>query len=82
MLSVTAHRIGLMFKLPGEQTQLNSFVPFKHGVYAKRVFAPLGSKFFPLKYIPFQKGVGVQESKLVATKVVSLVNKDEKTSSL
>ena len=40
------------------------FSPCAKGVYSKRKeFAPTGSKFFPFRVDPFQKGIGIHKSK-------------------
>ena len=44
---------------------------------ANSEFAPLGSKFFPVRVDSFQKGLGVQENKQEVAKVVSLVKQAE-----
>ena len=56
--------------LSRETTLLNFFAPFWKVVYSKKKeFAPPRSKFFLLEKTPFQKGIGVQESKQEATNV-------------
>ena len=44
----------------------------------RKTFARTGRKFFPCGVNPFQKGIGVQESKQEDTKVVSLVRNGRK----
>ena len=43
----------------------------------RKKLAPYGSKFFPFRVDPFQKGLGVQESKQEVTKVISLAKMAE-----
>ena len=53
------------------------WLPSEKGVYSEmKEFAPLGSKFFPLRIdplTPFRRDLKFQESKHEVTKVVSLV---------
>ena len=50
------------------------------GVYSTRnELAPYGSKFFPFRVDPFQKGLGVDESEQEFSKVDSLCKNDEKS---
>ena len=58
--------------LSGEATLSKLILPFlKKRVDSKRKeFAPHVSKFFPLREEPFQKRLGIQESKQFVTKVV------------
>ena len=56
----------------GVYSKRKEFAP--KGVYSKRKeFAPFGSKFFPFRVDPFQKGIGMQGSKQELPKVVYLV---------
>ena len=61
-------------KLTREVTQSNFFLPpFWKGVSTKRKeFAPCGSKFFPFRVDPFQKGPGMQKSKWKSQKFFPL----------
>ena len=56
-----------------EATLIIVFASLLKRVYSERKeFAPLGSKFFPFRIDPFQKRLGLQESKEV-TEVFSFV---------
>ena len=61
------------------EATLSILSPCCKGVHSKRKqFAAFERKFFPFRRLPFQKWIGVQESKQEVTKVVSLVQNDKK----
>ena len=64
----------------GRQLSKTYFVSLMKVVYSiRKEFAPHGSKFFPFRVDPNQKGLGVQESKKEVTHVISLVKKGGKS---
>ena len=48
----------------------------KRGIFQKeRICSPWGANYFLLEYTPFQKGLGVHDSKQEVAKIVSLVKR-------
>ena len=70
---------GEMIHFQGKQLCQNCFVSFRKGVYSiRKEFVPIGSKFFPYRVNPFQKGLGMQKNKQEVIKVFSLCRNAEK----
>ena len=74
-------KIRMMDTLSGEQL-LSKLIclPFEKGSILKRKeFAPTGSKFFPFKVDPFQKGLVCGKFKGLLKKIGSLVKNGRKS---
>ena len=66
-----AHTLCVKINLQGRSLTRKHLLPFsKERQFLRKEFAPLGSKFFPLRVASFEKGFIYQRSKSFSTEVL------------